>query len=176
MWIKSVQCGIWWCELSISWLCRQQVNSLWTGIWRCEVAQGQAALLLSCNSVECDFKIWTDFCTISFNVTDIQSNRLNLRSHFKLHILYLYVWWLTDVVRALLLCVPALLAQWSGSLIWKKIKGISICLPQQNDWIATLWTGVGFSWPIQTGGHISFPLTDMLKVQGPPVNWAIFKC
>jgi len=101
--------------------------------------------------------------TISFSVTDIQSNRLNLRSHFKLHILYLYVW-LTDVVRALLLCVPALLVQWSGSLIWKKIRGINICLPQQNDWIATLWTGVGFSWPIQTGGHISFPLTDMLKV------------
>jgi len=102
-------------------------------------------------------------CTISFNVTDIQSNHLNLWSRFKLHILCLYVW-LTDVVRALLLCVPALLVQWSGSLIWKKIRGINICLPQQNDWIATLWTGVGSSWPIQTGGHISFPLTDMLKV------------
>ena len=86
----------------------------------------------------------------------------SISDHALSYILCTYVW-LTDVVRALLLCVPALLVQWSGSLIWKKIRGINICLPQQNDWIATLWTGVGFSWPIQTGGHISFPLTDMLK-------------
>jgi len=74
-----------------------------------------------------------------------------LKCQIELSLTYSSMFLVIDVARVPLLCVLALLVQWSENLTWKKRRLINIYRPQQNDQIATLRTGVVFLWPIQTG-------------------------